>query len=198
MNTISISLFSINRYPISYFSNNFFISIIRNLFCYFFKIKNFFSGRNIYLLISVAVFTALMVLGTVILGPKIVDTAKDPENFREFSTRVQTPFTLSKVDPSGMVFFEMLYPSRAEISAWLKEKPMTRAEWGQIKDFFAAMNEVGFHHGDLYHNLFIKRGEDGRLKVTVMDFELSGNGSRDLPLLGKWEEFLLFWGGIEK
>ena len=49
-----------------------------------FKIKNFFSGRNIYLLISVAVFTALMVLGTVILGPKIVDTAKDPENFHEF------------------------------------------------------------------------------------------------------------------
>ncbi len=123
---------------------------------------------------------------------------QDSENFREFSTRVQTPFTLSKVDPSGMVFFEMLYPSRAEISAWLKEKPMTRGEWGQIKDFFAAMNEVGFHHGDLYHNLFIKRGEDGRLKVTVMDFELSGNGSRDLPLLNKWEEQLLFWGGIEK
>lgn len=139
------------------------------------------------------------------LSPAIVqqiqDKIADPdfqENFREFSTRVQTPFTLSKVVPSGMVFVEGMSSFGAEISTWLKEKPMTRAEWGQIKDFFAAMNEAGFYHENLNHNLFIKRGEDGRLKVTVMDFELSGNGSRDLPLLNKWEEQLLFWGGIEK
>ncbi len=46
--------------------------------------KKFISGRNIYLFISIAIFIALMVLGTLALGPKIVDTAKNPEIFREF------------------------------------------------------------------------------------------------------------------
>ncbi len=48
------------------------------------RIKAFFSGRNIYLIISVAVLIALMILGTLSLGPRLVSTAKDPEKFREF------------------------------------------------------------------------------------------------------------------
>lgn len=48
------------------------------------RIIAFFSGRNIYLITSVTVLIALMVLGTVTLGPILVETAKDPEQFREF------------------------------------------------------------------------------------------------------------------
>ncbi len=48
------------------------------------RLKKFFSGRNIYLIISISIFIALMVLGTLALGPKLVASAKDPEQFREF------------------------------------------------------------------------------------------------------------------
>lgn len=48
------------------------------------RVKTFFSGRSIYLITSVTVLIALMVLGTVTLGPILVETAKDPEQFREF------------------------------------------------------------------------------------------------------------------
>ena len=48
------------------------------------RIIAFFSGRNIYLITSVTVLIAIMILGTVTLGPRLVETAKDPEQFREF------------------------------------------------------------------------------------------------------------------
>ena len=48
------------------------------------KPKRLFSGRNIYLMVSISIFIALMVLGTLTLGPKLTASAKDPEQFREF------------------------------------------------------------------------------------------------------------------
>lgn len=47
------------------------------------KSRNLFSGRNIYLMISVAVLLALMIIGTLTLGPKFTEAAKDPDAFRE-------------------------------------------------------------------------------------------------------------------
>ena len=48
------------------------------------KIRSFFSGRNIYLIISLSIVATLMILGSLFLGPKLVDIARDPEGFREF------------------------------------------------------------------------------------------------------------------
>ncbi len=48
------------------------------------KLKSLCSGRNIYLFVSLAVFIALMVIGTLTLGPRLVDAARDPDRFREF------------------------------------------------------------------------------------------------------------------
>ncbi len=45
--------------------------------------KHFFSGRNIYLGVSLLIFIALMIIGTLTLGPKIVDIARDPEKFQQ-------------------------------------------------------------------------------------------------------------------
>ncbi len=47
------------------------------------RIKAFFNGRNIYCIISVAVFAALIVAGSLILGPKITEISRDPEVLRE-------------------------------------------------------------------------------------------------------------------
>lgn len=47
------------------------------------KLKNFFSGRNVYLIISVAVLAALLLAGTFLIGPMLADAVKDPQKFRE-------------------------------------------------------------------------------------------------------------------
>ncbi len=46
------------------------------------KKKSPISGRNIYLIISLAVLIALIVVGTVTIGPMIVEAARDPERLR--------------------------------------------------------------------------------------------------------------------
>lgn len=47
------------------------------------KLKNFFSARNVYLIISVAVLVALLLLGSFLIGPMLADAVKDPQKFRE-------------------------------------------------------------------------------------------------------------------
>ena len=41
------------------------------------------SGRKIYYMLSLAIFLGLIVLGSVLLGPKILEAAKDPDKFKE-------------------------------------------------------------------------------------------------------------------
>ena len=43
-----------------------------------------FSGRNIYLVLSALIFIGLMTVGSIVLGPRLVETVKDPQAFREF------------------------------------------------------------------------------------------------------------------
>ncbi len=48
------------------------------------RLSAFFTGRNIYCIISIAVLATLVILGSFLLGPKLVATVRDPERFREF------------------------------------------------------------------------------------------------------------------
>ena len=41
------------------------------------------SGRKIYYILSLSIFLGLIVLGSVLLGPKILEAAKDPDKFKE-------------------------------------------------------------------------------------------------------------------
>ena len=70
------------------------------------RAKNFFSGRNIYLGISLLVFVGLMVLGTLTLGPKIVDIARDPERFQQLLG--DTPIKSSLIF-FGVQFVQVLF-----------------------------------------------------------------------------------------
>lgn len=47
------------------------------------RIIGFLNGRSIYCIVSVAVLVALVTLGSVLLGPKIVTFVEDPEKMRE-------------------------------------------------------------------------------------------------------------------
>ena len=46
------------------------------------RLKSIFSGRNIYCIISIAVLITLLLIGSIALGPKIIDAARNPEEFR--------------------------------------------------------------------------------------------------------------------
>ena len=46
------------------------------------RILKFLNGRNIYCIISVAIFIGLITLGTFLLGPYIINLASDPEKLR--------------------------------------------------------------------------------------------------------------------
>lgn len=47
------------------------------------RIKHFFNGRNIYCILSVAVFAAIIVAGSFWLGPKITEISRDPDALKE-------------------------------------------------------------------------------------------------------------------
>ncbi len=47
------------------------------------KKKPLISGRDLYLIISLIVLVALLTVGTLTLGPKIVNAARDPEKLRQ-------------------------------------------------------------------------------------------------------------------
>ena len=70
------------------------------------KIKQYFSGRNIYLCVSLVIFIALMILGTVTLGPKIIDIARDPEKFQQLlgDTPIRSSFIFL-----GIQFVQVLF-----------------------------------------------------------------------------------------
>ncbi len=48
------------------------------------RIKETLSGRTLYLIISVVIFVALLSVGTLSLGPKIVSLSRDPEALRQY------------------------------------------------------------------------------------------------------------------
>ncbi len=45
--------------------------------------RRFLSGRSIYLMISLSVLLAILTVGSLTLGPRIVNAARDPEALRE-------------------------------------------------------------------------------------------------------------------
>ena len=48
------------------------------------SLRNFLTGRNIYYIISGVILVLLLILGTLILGPKIVNITNNPESLREY------------------------------------------------------------------------------------------------------------------
>lgn len=111
---------------------------------------------------------------------------------RESQTRAVTPFILSSVDVRGFTFSQQYNWSRPVLSlSILKNKPITSAEWAQVRGFVQAFNAAGFFHGDLPRNFHLRRGTDGRLKVTILDFEKNAAELNDELFFDEWEELLI-------
>ena len=87
---------------------------------------------------------------------------KDPY----FKSAIITP-----VDASGWS-----YHDRAdEALTALNGKPITNEEWAQVIGLFKDLNKADFYHNDLENNLFFKRDNNGKLILTIIDFEYFDN-----------------------
>ena len=64
-----------------------------------------------------------------------------------------------------------LFSIRKEAMTALKGQPITVEEWQEINNLFFVLNNAGFYHTDLIHNLFFRRNEQGKLLLTIIDFE---------------------------
>ncbi|MCR5504262.1 MAG: hypothetical protein K6E94_01615, partial [Elusimicrobiaceae bacterium] len=79
----------------------------------------------------------------------------------------------------------------------LKEKPITNAEWKEIVSLFQYFNKAGFQHTDLIWNLWFRRNDEGKLIITIIDFELKRSPD-DMSLLKTLRYMLEDIGAKEK
>ena len=105
-----------------------------------------------------------------------------------------TPLVLSKVDSSGLVSTGL----SAQDIKLLDGKPITENEWGQIVDFYKTLNENGFYHTDIFRNLHIRRLPDGKLKMTLLDFDFYPFSISDMHELSEIELNLMRLGLKER
>ena len=68
----------------------------------------------------------------------------------------------------------------------LRNQPITSEEWGVLFDFMIELNGKGFSYDDIYNNLFFRRNADGKLTISLIDFENENysDNLRDLQRLG--------------
>lgn len=81
-----------------------------------------------------------------------------------------TPFIMSSVDTSGFTQVGL----KAEDLALLNGAPITDKEWLQVVAFYKDLNTLGFYHTDIRGNLHFRRTPSGKLKITLLDYELFG------------------------
>ncbi len=74
---------------------------------------------------------------------------------------------MTAVNTSGYAF----YKSKVDALPALKGQPITNEEWNQVVSLFTDLNNAGFYHTDLGNNMFFRRDDNGKLIVTVIDFE---------------------------
>ena len=87
------------------------------------------------------------------------------QNFLYRTPLPTTPFILSAVDTSGTLL------NVDDISHFSLNFSITEEEWEQIAALFHALQEENFDHRDLNNNLWLKRQPNGKLKLTILDFE---------------------------
>lgn len=80
----------------------------------------------------------------------------------------EIPFIMSAVDTSGFTKINLDKDSLVLLNG----EPITDNEWRQIVDFYKDLNTLGFYHTDIGHNLHIRRTSSGKLKISLLDYEL--------------------------
>ena len=109
-------------------------------------------------------------------------------NVRAAWERSEVPFIMSAIEIKG-VNLRQWFGQVELLREALNNTPITKEEWDQVIGFFNTLHAAGFEHTDLANNLYLYRGPDGKLQVTLLDFEVLSIGSDDLALQ-TWEKRL--------
>jgi hypothetical protein len=86
----------------------------------------------------------------------------------------RTEFLIVEAVPRGMTLGQLTDPGNYGFRGApqeLQDKPITAAEFDQVLKTIRSLNEQGVFHHDLLSNTEIVRGQDGKLKVYMYDFE---------------------------
>ena len=114
-----------------------------------------------------------------------------PERFYDADVALM----LSKVDVSGLSYANI---ASYEDIKLLNGKPINEEEWLQIVDFFRTLNENGFYYTDIPRNLHIRRMPNGKLKLTIIDFDFYPYSISDMHDLSEFELQLVALGLKER
>jgi hypothetical protein len=111
---------------------------------------------------------------------------------REVERRTKIPCVFSAIDTRGVTYaLQTEVLSDWQIRSFFRSQPITAAEWAQVEGFVKAYNRAGFLHGDVYNNFYLKRGLDGRLKLSILDFEPLRQPWKDSLNIEEWKLFLI-------
>ena len=117
---------------------------------------------------------------------------------RGFKERAQVPFIMTEVDPSGVTLVDALDVKGVELmEQHLGPGLMSKAEWFELEGFYEDLNIYGFQHSDVLRNLHLRRLPNGKLKVTLLDFEWIV-GARDSDYMRTWHMTLKRAGAFTK
>ena len=136
---------------------------------------------------------------------------------RDFENRAKTVLITTPINASGFVLGKIIEDPhdyskilnveslRSEAMAALKGKPMTAEEWQQVVSYIEDLHKAGFYHGDLFHNLFFRRDDNGKLIISLLDFEKgaifaddAAGIAADMEDLSVMKEYLETIGALEK
>lgn len=120
------------------------------------------------------------------LSPKLQAQIKtEMKDIRSVNARFyeyDTPFVIKPVDTKGI----SLVTAKADDIKLLNGVPITEEEWLQVVNFYKELNGLGFFHTDIGANLHLRRTAEGKLKVTMLDYEYFASADMyDLEALDK-------------
>lgn len=127
-------------------------------------------------------------------GEVMEDVTEDFESIKDYmrnaSRRAKSYFVTTPIDANGFVVGQnSFFPTKeaGHLAAdKLNNQMITDEEWIEIEDFFRKLNDKGFVHEDLINNMFFSRSKDGKLKISILDFEPllnQPNNVRDLRII---------------
>lgn len=124
--------------------------------------------RHIEVEVPQVITDNLAALPEAMSGPLKTDITHAYAVVRDAGTRMQKPFVLSSVDVSGVTMETARSRSALQL---LGNRPVSAREWKEIESLYRTLNGKNFFHEDLVSNLYLRRMPDGKLKVTLLDFE---------------------------
>lgn len=116
------------------------------------------------------------------LQTQIKSEMKDLRTVNGRFYKYDIPFIIKPVDTEGI----SLATAESSDIKLLNGIPITDEEWLQVVNFYKELNGLGFFHTDIGANMYLRRTPNGKLKLSMLDYEYFGASDMyDLKTLDK-------------